>query len=210
MDNVAIKAHHRFFVVLWMIVLLLAITQPRASLAQGTTRDVVIISFTDAVMQTNEAKSDLASLQAKFAPRQAQVEKLNDDVESLRKQLSNAGEKLSEFEQNSRTQALAAKEKQLQRAEEDLRNDSQSEGQEAFQRVAQKLYTFLQDYAKQQGYAAVIDRGTDAAPVVWFALPSIDITASLAKAYNARSGVAAPEPSHSLPPKAPAPAKEHP
>jgi hypothetical protein len=39
----------------------------------------------------------------------------------------------------------------------------------------------------------VIDRGTDAAPIVWYAADDVDITAELIKAYNAKSGVPAPE-----------------
>jgi outer membrane protein len=50
-------------------------------------------------------------------------------------------------------QTLDARNKQLQREAEDYRNDSQTESQEAFQTVAQKVYPFLQEYAKRHGTA---------------------------------------------------------
>jgi outer membrane protein len=53
--------------------------------------------------------------------------------------------------------------------------------------VAQKLYTFLQDYAKQHAYTLVIDRGSEAAPVVWYAASNADITAELIKAYDLKA-----------------------
>jgi outer membrane protein len=78
--------------------------------------------------------------------------------------------------------------KQLQRQTEDLRQDSQAESQQVFQRVAQKVFEFLQTYAQQRGYSAVIERGSDTSPVVWYVADSLDITDQLIKAYDAQSG----------------------
>jgi len=98
---------------------------------------------------------------------------------------------------------LNTKDKQLQREAEDFKNDSQQDSQQAFQRVAQKMYSFLQEYAQQHGYSAVLERGTDSAPVVWYATNNMDITDQLTKAYNVRPGASAT----SLPDK---PAASHP
>jgi hypothetical protein len=38
----------------------------------------------------------------------------------------------------------------------------------------------------------VVERGSDASPVVWYSAGNLDITDALVKAYNAQSGVAAP------------------
>ncbi len=148
---------------------------------------IVTLSFNAAVLQTAEAQKEMGALKAKFAPRQAQLQTLNDEVEALRKQLSDPANKLSDTEMATRQRSLESKEKQLQRQAEDFKNDSDSESQQAFQRVAQKVYAFLQAYAQRLGYSAVIERGSDAAPVVWFAAADMDITDQLVKAYNAQS-----------------------
>jgi outer membrane protein len=167
--------------------------------------NIATISFNALVLQTNEAQRDLGALQTKFAPRQAQLQSLNSEIETARKQLSDTADKLSDQEKEARTQALNTKEKQLEREADDFRTDSESEAQQAFQRVAQKVFVFLQDYAREHRYAAIIDRGTDAAPIVWYAADNIDITADLIKAYNAKSGVPAPPPAvNPTPPNAPA------
>src|SRR5207248_759594 len=140
-----------------------------------------------AVLGTAESQRELSALQAKLAPRQAQLQSLNNEVEALRKQLTEAGDKLSDTERETRERSLATKEKELQRRAEDFRNDSQSESQQVFQTVAQKVYAFLQTYSQQHGYSAVIERGSDTAPVVWYAAGNLDITDDLIKAYNARS-----------------------
>jgi outer membrane protein len=162
--------------------------------APGTQPNIVAVSFNALVLQTNEAQRDLGALQAKFAPRQAQLQSLNAEIETGRKQLSDTADKLNDQEREARTQALNVKEKQLEREADDFRSDSQAVAQEAFQRIAQKVFAFLQDYARQHGYAAIIDRGTDSAPIVWYAADNVDITADLIKAYNAKSGVPAQQP----------------
>jgi outer membrane protein len=163
-------------------------SQAQSPPSQPKTQNIVAVSFNAAVLQTAEAQKEMAALQTKFAPRQAQLKALNDEVEALRKPISNTSDKLTDTEMATREQALENKEKQLQRQAEDFRNDSQSESQEVFQRVAQKVYAFLQAYSQQHGYSAVIERGSDAAPVVWYAANNVDITEQLVRAYNAQSG----------------------
>jgi outer membrane protein len=154
------------------------------------TQNIVTLSFNAAVLQTAEAQKALAGLQSRFAPRQAQLQALSDEVDALRRQISGAGDKLSDTERETRQQSLDRKEKQLQRQAEDFKNDSQSESQQVFQKVAQELYTFLQAYSQQHSYTAVLERGSDAAPVVWYAAANLDITDQLVKAYNAQSSAA--------------------
>jgi outer membrane protein len=168
------------------------VVRAQAPATQPALPNVVTVSFNAAVLQTAEAQRELGAMQTKFAPRQTQLKSLNDEIEELRKQLETTGDKLSDAERASRAQSLNTKEKQLQRDAEDLKNDSDSESQQLYQSVAQKVYAFLQSYAQQHGYAVVVERGSDSAPVVWYAAANLDITGELIKAYNAQSGSAAP------------------
>ena len=99
---------------------------------------------------------------------------------------------VTEAEKNQRLQELGTKEKQLQREAEDFKNDSQTESQQMFQQVAQKVFSFLQEFSQQHGYAAVLERGTDTAPIVWYAASNVDITDQIIKSYDAKSGLGAP------------------
>jgi outer membrane protein len=165
-----------------------------ASLINGQTPStatpgIVTLNFNAAVLATGEAQRELGALQTKFAPREVQLQKLSDSVEAERKQLNDASMKLSESERAAKLQDINTKDKQLQREAEDFKNDSQSESQQIFQRIAQKLYSLLQDYSKQHGYLAVFERGTDSAPIVWYAASGVDITEQVAKAYDLKSGI---------------------
>ena len=139
---------------------------------------IVTIAFNTAVLQTNEAQRELSSLQTKFAPRQAHLEALNGEIEALQKQAATDPTKVN---------SINAKEKQLQREGEDFRIESQTASEQTFQAVAQKVYAFLQEFSSQHGYTAVIERGSDASPVVWYAAANLDITKTVVDAYNARA-----------------------
>jgi outer membrane protein len=52
---------------------------------------------------------------------------------------------------------LESEERQLQREADNFKSDTDSASQQAFQSVAQELYAFLQDYAKQRAYTLAID-----------------------------------------------------
>jgi outer membrane protein len=179
--------------------------QAQASADQGKPQTIVTVSFNTAVLQTAEAQKSLSALQARFAPKQKQLQSLNDEVEGLRKQLADTSSNLSDAERTSRARMLESKEKELQREAEDFKSDSQSESEQVFQRVAQKVYAFLQTFSQQHGYSAVIERGSDANPVVWYAAGNMDITDALIKAYNAQAEGASSAPAnpsvHSVSPK---------
>jgi outer membrane protein len=176
--------------VMWIFVLaigLVARSSAQAVTAPSTGSGIATISFNAAVLQTAEAKRDMAALQAKYAPRQAHLEALNTEIEGLQKQAANDPTKVS---------TLNAKEKQLQREGEDFRTESEAASQQAFGVVAEKVYAFLQEYSSQRGYTAVIERGSDQAPVVWYAAANMDITKAVVEGYNARNaadGTATPD-----------------
>jgi outer membrane protein len=172
------------------VLVLLACT-PFAGKAQTPAPGVVTVTFNAAVLQTAEAQQQLNALKTKYAPREAKLQALNDQVTTLQKQLDAAGANLSDAERANREQALAATQKELQRGAEDFKSDSQADSQEVFQNVARKMFAFLQKYAQQLNYPMVVERGSDSQPVVWYAAGNLDITGDLIKAYDAQSGVAA-------------------
>jgi outer membrane protein len=159
--------------------------------ASSTPSNIVVVYFNAAVLGTSEAQRCMAALQKKYAPREQALQKLNDDIEATKKSLNDPSARLTDTERNQKLQDLGAKEKQLQREAEDFKNDSQAESQQAFQQVAQKVFSLLQDFSQQHGYAAVLERGTETAPVVWYTASNVDITDQLIKSYDAKYPVGA-------------------
>ena len=152
---------------------------------------IAVIAFQVAVAQTNEGQRNFADLQKKYEPKETQLKTLNDEIESLKKQLQAQGDKLSDAERATRAKTIEDKDKQLQRSVEDTRNDFQTEMQELYNTLASKVYDVLASYAQQQGYTLVLDVAQQQNPVL-YANESSNITKQIIDAYNVKSGVPAP------------------
>lgn len=165
----------------------------------GATK-VAVINFQQAVGQTNEFQRDLADLRKKYEPREQTLQQQNTEIDALKKQLQDAGTKISDVDRQTKLRSIDDKTKSLQRSAEDLRNDEQTDGQETFQQVGQKVYDVMVSYAQQQGFGLVLDASQQNSGVLWPS-PQSDITKPVVEAYNAKSGIPAP----ASVPSAPAP-----
>ncbi len=152
---------------------------------------IAVVAFQVAVAQTNEGQRSFSDLQRKYQPKQNQLKGLNDEIDSLTKQLQASGDKLSESERAARAKTIDDKKKQLERSAEDAQNDMQNEMQELYSALASKVYDVLNDYAKAHGYTLVLDVAQQQSPVL-FATDSTNITKAIIDAYNVKSGVPAP------------------
>jgi len=179
------------------------------SSASAGVSKVAVINFQAAVAQTNEGQRNFGELQKKFDPKRAQLKTLQDEIDSLKKQLQASGDKLSDAERATRLKTIDEKEKAYQRSGEDASNDFQQEMQTTYQQLAEKVFGTVQAYAEQNGFTVVLDDtpSQQAAPTVLWASKGTDITAAVIQAYNAKSGV--PAPAASSVPSAPAPAPTH-
>lgn len=184
------------------LVLVWGISASRAQApAAGSPADnkVGIVSIQDAIANTNEGKKELEALQQKFAPRQAALQTQNEEVENLKKQLQAQGDKLSDEERSSRIRSVSDKQKTLQRSGEDFQAEVQTAEQEILNRLGKKMLDVLEKYARQNGYAVVMDVSNPQTPVL-YANPGTNITKSLIEAYNAESPAApAPKPAATKP-----------
>jgi len=159
-----------------------------------------IVSIQDAIANTNEGKKELEALQQKFSPRQAALQAQNDEVENLKKQLQAQSDKLSDEERNNRVRSGNEKQKTFQRNAEDFQNEVQAAEQEILNRLGKKMLDVLEKYARDNGYAVVMDVSNPQTPVL-YAHPGTNITKELIEAYNVQSPVAAttPKPAASSP-----------
>ena len=163
-----------------------------------------IINIQDAIIATNEGKKEFDSLQQRFAPKQAELKALNDDVENLKKQLQASGDKLNEDARGTQARSLETKQKSLQRNFEDAQNEFQQAEQEVVNRIGQKMLAVLEKYANANGYAVVLDVSNPQTPVLW-ASQGTNITKDLVDAYNAESPVTAPPTAPATKPAIPRP-----
>ena len=160
---------------------------------------IAVINFQLAVGQTNEGQRDFADLQRKYAPREAALKSLADEVDALTKQLQTEGASMPEAERAAKAKTLDEKTKQRDREVEDARNDFQSDMQETYNTLAAKVYDVMQAYADLQGFTLVLDVSPQQSPVL-YASSGIVITKPVIDAYNLKSGIPAqPQPAAGAP-----------
>jgi outer membrane protein len=118
---------------------------------------------------------------------------MNDELESLKKQLSAQGDKLNDEARGNLVRQVDAKQKVFDRTMQDARDDAQAQNGEIAQKILQKMGPILVKYAADNGYGLIIDTSKQwpDGPVIWNG-GSVDITRAVVEAYNAQSGVAAP------------------
>ena len=136
---------------------------------------IAIINFQQAVAATNEGQRNFAQLRVKFEPKQAQLKAQSDEIDSLKKQLQDAGANLSEPERDSRLRVIDEKTKSLQRSAEDAQNEASGAMNDMYQALAQKVYAVLDTYSAQNKFTLVLDTSAQQTPVLW-ANGSTDIT----------------------------------
>jgi outer membrane protein len=169
---------------------------PAAAAPAGPAK-IAVIAFQAAVGNTNEFQRNIADLQKKYAPKQAQLQALGEEIDTLTKALQKQTNELSDAERANRAKIIDDKSKQAKRMLEDAQNDFQQEMGEMNNAVSAKVYDVLVSYAQQQGYTVVLDESQQQQqpiPVVLWASPPTDITKAIIEAYNVKSGVPAPPP----------------
>jgi outer membrane protein len=154
---------------------------------------VAVIAMQDAIAGSNEGQRDLEALAKKFEPRRLELQKLNTDIEEQKKQLTNAGDKMSPEAHEALVKSIETKTKTLQRSAEDAQNEFQQQQNEIAGRIMQKLAPVVMKYLADNGYGLLLDNSSPwpQGPVV-FGGPSFDITKAVVDAYNVQSGVPAP------------------
>ena len=130
---------------------------------------IALIDFEQAVIATNEGQQAMAELQKKYEPKQKQFEALNTEIENLKKQAEAGRATMSADEYASRAKTIDTKQKQLDRDVEDTRTAFQSDQQEAYAKVAQKVDVVMRKYVADNGYTILLNVGTQEPLVMWIA-----------------------------------------
>jgi outer membrane protein len=170
-----------------------ASNSPTAPVVTGSGNRFGTINIEAAIFQSNEGQRESEELSKKLEPKQAQLKNLNEELDSLKKQLNAQQDKLNDDARNNLVKQIEQRQKVFDRTLQDDRDDMQNQQNEIAQKILQKMGPLLVKYAADNGYGLIIDTSNPwpQGPVV-YAGNSIDITKAIVDAYNVQSGVAAP------------------
>jgi outer membrane protein len=163
---------------------------------------IALIAFEQAVINTNEGQQIVAEIQKKYEPRKAEIDSLGQEIDTLRKQVDATPSTLTAEEHAAKLKTIDSKQKLYQSHVDDASSAYQSDLQDAYGKIAGKVNSVMQTYAKSNGYTIVLDVSNQQSQVMWATQsPNSDITEAVIAAYNASTpGITPP------PPAAPAPA----
>jgi outer membrane protein len=179
---------------------------PAANVPSTGTK-VGTINIQEAIFGTNEGRRDMEALQKKFEPKQSELKGQNDELEALKKQLTDQGPKLNEDALANLKQQIEGKQKSFDRSVQDAQEDFGNQQQDIATRILKKMAPMIVKYSTDNGFGIIVDTSKPwpQSNVLWWG-EAVDITRPVVEAYNTQSGVPAPAaPAGAAKPAAPRP-----
>jgi outer membrane protein len=140
---------------------------------------VAVINLQRAVLESDEIQKASAAMEAKFKPRQQEIEKLQRDLQGIQQQLQAGAGKLTQQAEADLTAQGQRKQRDMQRLSDDLQADVTADRNEVLGKSSQKMSEVVKKLAEEKGYDMVVD----VTNTVYFK-PAMDITAEALAAYN--------------------------
>jgi len=171
---------------------------------------IAVISIQQAIVTTKDGQKAANELTSRFEPRQKALEAKQSDIGQLQNELSKGSNTMAEAKRVSLTREIDAKTKSLQRDTQDAREEFEQEQNKILNDLGQRMMVIIDKYAKDNGYAVVIDISPQQqSPILW-AANGIDITKEIIDLYdkNSPSNIpAAPKPGSAGAPPVTSPVK---
>lgn len=182
---------------------------PAAAAPTAATARIGVIDIQTAMAQTQEGKKASQDLQAEFTPRQAALQKLQEEVRNLQSQLQSQERTLSDAARLQLSQELEKKRKDAQRAQQDLQDDAQAAQARHIQRIGSKMQQVIDRYGRENNLSVIINDSGNG--LVIYAAPTVDITDAIVQLYDQTFPVeTAPAAGAAKKPAAPATAQKPP
>jgi outer membrane protein len=155
----------------------------RAQSAAGAPAKVGVINMQAAITGTAEGKQAGAQLQSQFAPRQAELQDMQKQIEDDQSRLRTGQTTLSDEEQARLTRDYNTLTRKLQRKSQEDQDDFNDAQQDLINRIGRKMVDVLDKYAKDGGYAVVLDSSSQQTPIIYEA-NQVDITQDIIRLYD--------------------------
>jgi len=140
---------------------------------------IAIVSLQRAVLETAEIKKASADMEAKYKPRQQEMEKLQRDIQGIQQQLQNNAGKLTPAAESDLTAQGQRKQRELQRLNDDLQADVNAERTDILAAASRKMQEVVRKLAEQKGLDVVVDVQSTV-----FFKPALDVTSEAIAAYD--------------------------
>jgi outer membrane protein len=162
---------------------------------------IAVIHIQQALIGTKEGQKAAADLQSKFEPRKKSIEEKQREIQQKQSELSKGGNTMAEAKRIALTREIDTLSKSLQRETQDAQDEFEQEQNKILNELGQRMMVVIDKYAKDNGYALVIDISSQQTPVLW-AANNVNITDDIVTLYDKSAG--APAAPAAKPPATPA------
>jgi len=150
---------------------------------------VAVVNLQQAVFESAEIKKADAEMQAKYRPRQQEIDKLNADISSIAQKLQAGQGKLSEQAAADLQAQYQKLQRDVQRRNEDLQADVERERNDILSKTSQKMGDVVKKIAEEKTFDLVVDTST----TLYFK-PAMDLTKDVIAAYDKAYPAVVPAP----------------
>jgi outer membrane protein len=140
---------------------------------------VAVVDSRQAVLSTAEIKKASADLEAKYKPRQAEMERLRKDLDEIQQKLQAGADKLTPQATSELNATGQRKQRDLQRLSQDLQEEVEAERQDILSKTSQRMLAVVKQLAETRGLDVVIDSST-----TLFFKPALDLTKDAVAEYD--------------------------
>lgn len=140
---------------------------------------VAVVNLQRAVFESAEIKKADAEMQAKFKPRQDEIDQLTKDIAAIAQQLQNGSGKLTAQAESDLNAQGTTKQRQLQRKQDDLQADATAYRNDILSKSSQKMTDVVKKLAEDKGVDLIIDSST----TLYFK-PALELTNDAIAAYD--------------------------
>lgn len=135
-----------------------------------------VVDFQQALLATADMQKQAAGLEAKYKPRQEELDQLAGELQQIQQQLQSAtGTQAQQLQADG-----ARKQREAQRLSEDLQSEVDFERERILQGGAQRMREVLETLRNDQGLDLLVDVGS----VISFN-SALDLTSAATAAYDA-------------------------
>jgi len=163
--------------------LLCFVLAPLATVASAQLK-IAVVNVQKAMLDSDELKKVSSDVEAKYKPKQDELLKLQNDLQSIQQQLQS--NKLTPQAQQDLQLQGQRKQRDAQRLSDDLQQEFDRDRQDILGKAAQKMTEVVKKVAEEKGFDMVID----VSQALYFK-PTMDISADVLAAYNKAYPVAA-------------------
>ena len=140
---------------------------------------VGVINMQQAVLNTAEIKKASAEVEAKYKPRQTQIDQLRAEVEGIQQKLQAGEGKLSQATEQDLTLQGQRKQRQLQRMSQDVQEEVDNVRNEILAGAVRRMQEVLHKLADERCLDVVVDSGS-----TLFFKAALDLTQDATAAYD--------------------------